>query len=117
MAAPTDTTQITAPRRLRLLGLRRAVAPIREARGFAQVIVYVGAAITLFFILLAIFAPLISPYDFDQYQSGGKRFPQLPNVPTVKESGVPDYEYESWFGVMAPAGVAKPIIAVMIGLR
>ena len=43
--------------------------------------------------------------------SSGKRFPQLPNVPTVKESGVPDYEYESWFGVMAPAGVAKPILA------
>jgi len=43
--------------------------------------------------------------------SSGKRFPQLPNVPTVKESGVPDYEYESWFGVMAPAGVPKPILA------
>jgi tripartite-type tricarboxylate transporter receptor subunit TctC len=42
--------------------------------------------------------------------SSGKRVPQLPNVPTVKESGVPDYEYESWFGVMAPAGVPKPIL-------
>src|SRR4030095_14961290 len=28
--------------------------------------------------------------------SSGTRFPQLPNVPTVKESGLPDYEYESW---------------------
>src|SRR5215470_10659662 len=43
--------------------------------------------------------------------SSGKRFPQLPNVPTVEESGVPNYEYESWFGVMAPAGVPKPILA------
>jgi tripartite-type tricarboxylate transporter receptor subunit TctC len=42
--------------------------------------------------------------------SSGKRFPQLPDLPTVKESGVPDYEYESWFGVMAPAGVPKPIL-------
>jgi len=42
--------------------------------------------------------------------SSGKRFPQLPDVPTVKESGVPGYEYESWFGVMAPAGTPKPIL-------
>src|SRR5258707_9705314 len=33
--------------------------------------------------------------------SSGKRFPPLPNVPTVKESGLADYEYESWFGVLA----------------
>ncbi len=39
--------------------------------------------------------------------SSGKRFPPLPNVPTVKESGLADYEYDSWFGVMAPAGVPE----------
>ena len=38
---------------------------------------YVGAGITLFFVLLAILAPVISPYAFDQYKSGDKRFPQL----------------------------------------
>lgn len=42
--------------------------------------------------------------------SSGKRFPPLPNVPTVKESGLSGYDYESWFGVMAPAGVPKPIL-------
>ena len=42
--------------------------------------------------------------------SSGKRFPPLPNVPTVKESGLPGYEYESWFGVMAPAGTPKAIL-------
>jgi tripartite-type tricarboxylate transporter receptor subunit TctC len=42
--------------------------------------------------------------------SGGKRFPPLPNVPTVKEAGLPSYEYDSWFGVLAPAGVPKPIL-------
>jgi len=42
--------------------------------------------------------------------SSGKRFPPLPNIPTVKESGLPGYEYDSWFGVMAPAGVPKPIL-------
>jgi tripartite-type tricarboxylate transporter receptor subunit TctC len=39
-----------------------------------------------------------------------KRFPPLPDVPTVSESGLPAYVYDSWFGVMAPAGVPKPIL-------
>jgi peptide/nickel transport system permease protein len=62
---------------VRLRGLRRAVGPIGEARGFAKTMLYIGIGITLFFVVLAIFAPLISPYDFDQYQSDGHRFPQL----------------------------------------
>ncbi len=39
-----------------------------------------------------------------------RRSPALPDVPTVAESGLPDYQYESWFGVMAPAGTPKPIL-------
>jgi peptide/nickel transport system permease protein len=77
MAAPAETTPLAVPRRLRLRGLRRAVGPIQEARGFPRIILFVGAGITLFFVLLAILAPVISPYDFDQYQSDGQRFPQL----------------------------------------
>jgi tripartite-type tricarboxylate transporter receptor subunit TctC len=42
--------------------------------------------------------------------SSAQRFPPLPNVPTVKESGLPDYAYDSWFGVMAPAAVPRPIL-------
>jgi tripartite-type tricarboxylate transporter receptor subunit TctC len=40
-----------------------------------------------------------------------KRVAQLPNVPTVAEAGVPDYKYESWFGLMVRAGTPKDIIA------
>jgi peptide/nickel transport system permease protein len=36
-----------------------------------------GAAITTFFIFLALFAPVVSPYDFDAFLSDGQRFPQL----------------------------------------
>jgi tripartite-type tricarboxylate transporter receptor subunit TctC len=42
--------------------------------------------------------------------SSATRFAPMPNVPTVKESGLPDYAYDSWFGVMAPAGVPKAIL-------
>jgi tripartite-type tricarboxylate transporter receptor subunit TctC len=38
------------------------------------------------------------------------RAPQLPHVPTVAESGLPNYKYESWFGMLAPAGTPRPIL-------
>jgi tripartite-type tricarboxylate transporter receptor subunit TctC len=40
-----------------------------------------------------------------------KRAPQLPDVPTIAEAAVPDYKYESWFGLMAPAGTPRAILA------
>ena len=43
--------------------------------------------------------------------NSAKRVPQLPDTPTVAESGLPDYKYESWFGVLAPAGTPKAILA------
>jgi tripartite-type tricarboxylate transporter receptor subunit TctC len=32
-------------------------------------------------------------------------------VPTVAESGLPGYEVNSWFGLLAPAGTPAPVIA------
>jgi tripartite-type tricarboxylate transporter receptor subunit TctC len=39
-----------------------------------------------------------------------KRSALLPNVPTMAESGLPDYEAGSWYGIMAPAGTPREII-------
>jgi len=39
-----------------------------------------------------------------------KRMPQYPEVPTVSESGLPGFEFNSWFAVMAPAGTPQPIV-------
>ena len=67
-----------APSRLRLLpGLAGRLGPIGEARGTGRVMLWVGIAITSAFILLAVFAPVVSPYDFDQFRSNGHRFAQL----------------------------------------
>ena len=38
-----------------------------------------------------------------------KRLAQFPDVPTVSESGLNGYEFNSWFALMAPAGTPKPI--------
>ena len=42
--------------------------------------------------------------------TGAKRSPAIPDVPTVAEAGVPDYEAGSWYGICAPAGTARPIV-------
>lgn len=38
------------------------------------------------------------------------RYPGLPDLPTVAESGVPGYEASAWFGVVVPAGTSREVI-------
>ena len=42
-----------------------------------------------------------------------QRMAQFPDVPTVSESGIPGFKMNSWFGLMAPAGTPKEIIAFL----
>jgi tripartite-type tricarboxylate transporter receptor subunit TctC len=42
--------------------------------------------------------------------SGARRSPGFPDLPTVAEAGVPGYEAGTWSGVIAPAGVPRPIV-------
>jgi peptide/nickel transport system permease protein len=77
MAVSGRALDLRAARRQLLPGVSRALTPIREARGFAKAMLWAGAAITFFFIVIALFAPVISPYKFNAYQSHGQRFPQL----------------------------------------
>jgi tripartite-type tricarboxylate transporter receptor subunit TctC len=39
----------------------------------------------------------------------------LPEVPTIAEAGVPGYEVDAWYGVLAPAGTPPAIIARLYG--
>jgi tripartite-type tricarboxylate transporter receptor subunit TctC len=40
-----------------------------------------------------------------------QRSPNMPEIPTMIEAGVPDFEVTSWFGLLAPAGTPQAIIA------
>jgi tripartite-type tricarboxylate transporter receptor subunit TctC len=40
-----------------------------------------------------------------------KRLPQFPDVPTVSESGLPGFLFNSWFAILTPAGTSKNIVA------
>jgi tripartite-type tricarboxylate transporter receptor subunit TctC len=45
--------------------------------------------------------------------SSPKRAPQLPNVPTINETGVTKFDGESWMGVFAPAATPAPVVEVL----
>ena len=42
--------------------------------------------------------------------TGAKRSPELPDVPTVMESGIPDFEAYVWMGLLAPKGTPAQIV-------
>jgi peptide/nickel transport system permease protein len=56
--------------------LPRALEPIRRSHGMPKWMLYSGLAIVALFVFLAVFAPLVAPYGFDQFSSDGARFPK-----------------------------------------
>jgi len=45
--------------------------------------------------------------------SSAARTAQLPDVPTIDETGVVKFEGESWFGLFAPAATPAPVVAIL----
>jgi tripartite-type tricarboxylate transporter receptor subunit TctC len=45
--------------------------------------------------------------------TSAKRDPELPNVPTVAEQGLPGFEAVAWWGLLAPANTPQPIVRRM----
>ncbi|HEY6821868.1 MAG TPA: tripartite tricarboxylate transporter substrate binding protein [Burkholderiales bacterium] len=42
--------------------------------------------------------------------TSAKRNPAMPELPTVAEAGVPGYEFDTWFVIVAPKGTPRPIV-------
>jgi tripartite-type tricarboxylate transporter receptor subunit TctC len=42
--------------------------------------------------------------------TGPKRSPELPNVPTMQESGYPGFDVTAWHGIVVPAKTPKPVV-------
>ena len=71
-------------------GLRATLGALRQVSGVARAMLFAGAAMMLVFVVMAVFAPLIAPYGFNDDRSpgpGGKDF-----VPLQAPSG------QHWFG-------------------
>lgn len=46
--------------------------------------------------------------------ASAERSPALPNVPTTKEAGLPDYQIEAWNGIAGPKGMAKEAVDKLV---
>jgi tripartite-type tricarboxylate transporter receptor subunit TctC len=48
-------------------------------------------------------------------QTGPSRHPMVPDVPTTAEFGLPDVRMDTWFSLIAPAGLPEPIVRRLVG--
>jgi len=69
-----------------------------------------GNQISVFFSTFASALPHVKAERLRAYAvTSAKRAPTLAEVPTVAESGVPGYEYSTWYGLLAPVGTPRAI--------
>jgi peptide/nickel transport system permease protein len=54
----------------------RLTRPLRQAHGLSKWMLLTGLALTVAFVLVAVLAPLLAPYGFNQVEAGGQRFTQ-----------------------------------------
>ena len=116
----------TRPDRLRIVGQRQRPAPVRRAarsmtgmkmnhvpyRGSGQATTdLLGGQVPM---SIPGTAGMVGHIKAGKLRAlavtGATRSPQLPDVPTVMESGVPDYEAYVWMGLLAPKGTPPAIV-------
>ena len=79
--------------------------------GAAALLDLMGGRLTYTFDSLALQLPHVKTGKIRALaMTGTKRVSSLPDVPTVAESGLPQYEYLSWMGLAAPAGTPRDIV-------
>ncbi|MGZ5126787.1 MAG: Bug family tripartite tricarboxylate transporter substrate binding protein [Burkholderiales bacterium] len=65
-------------------------------------------------LVLTLYSSLKGPADAGKLKligvTSSRRDPQIPNVPTIAESGLPGYEVEFWVGVFAPARTPAKVV-------
>jgi tripartite-type tricarboxylate transporter receptor subunit TctC len=66
-------------------------------------------------ILFTPISPLLPQIEAGKVRAIGvsslQRSPMMPSVPTISESGVPGFEMNPWFAMLAPAGTPREIVA------
>jgi len=79
--------------------------------GAEMVTAILGEQVQMAFPDVSILIPLIREGKLKALAvTSASRHPQLPDVPTMIESGIPDYIITFWSGVVAPAGVPAEIV-------
>jgi len=90
-------------------GIRLNHVPYKGATGAAQDVV--SGHVPVMFTALSIVLSQIQAGKVRALAVGGsRRFPQVPDIPTVAESGLPDFQFTTWAGLFMPRGTPRPIV-------
>jgi len=91
------------------LGLNMVHVPFKGTG--PALIALLGQQISMYMSTFASALPHVKQHRLRAYAvTTLKRAGPLPDVPTLAEEGVKDYEYASWYGLFAPAGTPRDII-------
>jgi tripartite-type tricarboxylate transporter receptor subunit TctC len=104
-----NSTHIAGAQFEAMAGVKLTHVPYRSAG--PAVTDLIGGQVPLMFGPSPVMVPLVQagrlrPLAF----TGLKRTPQLPNVPTVDESGLKGYESTGWYGLYGPRAMPRPIV-------
>jgi len=92
-----------------MAGLRMTHVPYKGSSQAVQALL--GNQVDIVFENSVAAMPMIQAGKFRALATtGAKRAPELPDVPTMAESGLTGYEIVSWQAIFAPAGTPMPIV-------
>jgi peptide/nickel transport system permease protein len=95
--------------------MRRLIRQIWNTKGLARWIFLVGLVITIVFLVFAIFAPWIAPFDFNQTRdAAGVKFPKLAPPSGEHWLGTNDQFYDIWSRVVWGARTALEVVVLSV---
>jgi tripartite-type tricarboxylate transporter receptor subunit TctC len=109
-AGAGNQTQLVAELLKAKAGIEAIHVPYKS--GAEMVTAVLGEQVQFTFPDISILIPLIREHKVKALAvTSARRHPQLPDVPTLMESGFPDFAITFWSGVVAPAGTPAAIVA------
>ena len=109
---PGSTQNLAAELFTSTAGIKTAIVPFRTSPDMAGAVMR-GDVDVAFEFYAAISGLLADKKIVALASTGAKRTAYLPDVPTVIESGIKDYEVESWNGLAVPAATPKTVIETL----
>ncbi len=109
---PGSTQNLAAELFLSTADIKAAIVPFRTSPDMAGALLR-GDIDIAFEFYAAIAGQLADKKMVALASTSAKRTAYLPDVPTVIESGVKDYDVASWNGISFPAATPKPIVAAL----
>jgi peptide/nickel transport system permease protein len=95
--------------------VRTFIRQIWNTKGLARWILIAGVVVTVIFVVLAIFAPWIAPYDFNQTRdAAGVKFPKLQPPSGEHWLGTNDQFYDIWSRVVWGARTALEVVLLSV---